>query len=309
MSIIRDVKRKAAGLCRKVMSPNSGNIKKPENKLEEGTECGKEAEPVSRITSGEDDFSNLANGNRFIGTPPILKNSVIHFLGKDNILYCEENVRLENCNLSFKGNHSVIYLSSSRHEYKVNVSLFHDSVCYVGKDNYFNGIMNIILSEQRHLFIGARGVFSFGIWIRNADPHLVYSAETMERLNPTQSIFIGEHVWIGQSAMILKGSQIGDGSIIGAMSLVAGKRIPPNTSWGGNPVKLLREGIFWDGSCVHTWTEEKTEKSQHYDDNRYVFKDDNMRIPYDEIDAGISEAGDAAKRLDYLLEVRNNFGC
>ena len=169
--------------------------------------------------------------------------------------------------------------------------------------------MNIILSEQRHLFIGARGVFSFGIWIRNADPHLVYSAETMERLNPTQSIFIGEHVWIGQSAMILKGSQIGDGSIIGAMSLVAGKRIPPNTSWGGNPVKLLREGIFWDGSCVHTWTEEKTEKSQHYDDNRYVFKDDNMRIPYDEIDAGISEAGDAAKRLDYLLEVRNNFGC
>lgn len=266
-------------------------------------------EPISRITSGTDNFLNLANGNRFMGTPPILKNSVIDFVGKDNILFCEENVRLENCNLSFKGNGSVIYLSSSRHEYKINVTLFHNSVCFVGKDNYFNGTLNAMLSEQRHLFIGARGVFSFGIWIRNADPHLVYNAETMERINPTRSIFIGEHVWLGQSAMILKGSQIGDGSIVGAMSLVAGKKIPPNTSWGGNPARLLKEGIFWDGSCVHTWTQEKTDKSRNYEDDKYIFKDSSMRLPYDEIDQKVSEAGDAGKRLNYLLEIKNNFGC
>ena len=305
--MIKAVKKKAVGLYRKVFSVDLENSKKQENRTKEESVCRQETKPISRFTSGTDNLANLTNGNRFMGTPPSLKNSVIDFIGKDNILFCEENVRLEDCNLSFKGNHSVVYLSSSRHGYKINVTLFHDSVCFIGKDNYFNGTMNMILSEQRHLFIGARGVFSFGIWIRNADPHLVYCVETKERLNPTRSIFIGEHVWIGQSAMILKGSKIGDGSIIGAMSLVAGKKIPPNTSWGGNPVKLLREGIFWEGSCVHTWTQEKTKKSQHYNDDKYSFKN-KAHVPYDEIDARISEAGDAAERLDYLLRIKSHFG-
>ena len=68
--------------------------------------------------------------------------------------------------------------------------------------------MNVILSEQKHLFIGNDCLLSFGIWVRNADPHLIYDVESHKRVNPTKSIYIGDHVWIGQSAMILKGRKV-----------------------------------------------------------------------------------------------------
>lgn len=268
----------------------------------------KPREPQKAGAAGnEEDFEHLADGNKLLGTKPVLKNSKINFKGRNNILFCEENVRLINSSLTFQGNDSVIYLSSNKHEYKLNVTVYHNSVFFAGKNNYFNGILNAVLSECRHVLIGAEGLFSFDIWIRNADPHLVYQCETKKRLNPTQSIFIGEHVWVGQSAMILKGSRIGAGSIIGAMSLVAGKEIPPNSSWGGNPVKLLKEGIFWEGSCVHSWTPEQTAKRQSYQDDKYIFADKSASVDYDEIDRKLSEAVNAKERLDYLQEVRKNF--
>lgn len=43
----------------------------------------------------------------------------------------------------------------------------------MGKDNFIKKRMTVILSEQRHVFIGDQGMFSVGIWIRNADPHLI----------------------------------------------------------------------------------------------------------------------------------------
>lgn len=272
-----------------------GGVSKPEDK---------KVNYISHISGDKDSLEHLANGNQFIGKRPVLKNSTIHFNGRNNILYCEDNVKLVNSNLSFQGDNSVIYLSSNRHEYKLNTVIYRNSVFFVGENTYFNGVLNASLSERRHILIGAGGLFSFDIWIRNADPHLVYGCETMRRTNPTQSVFIGQHVWVGQAAMILKGTQVGAGSIIGAMSLVAGKKIPPNTSWGGNPARLLKENLFWEGSCVHAWTQEMTEKSLSYADDKFIFTGKERSISYDEIDEGLSSAKNAKERLDYLLEVK-----
>ncbi len=268
----------------------------------------KHAEPKRLvITKSEDDFTDIINGNRLIGEKPLMKNSKIIFNGKNNILFCEDQVCLFNSTLTFQGDNSVIYLSKNRCDYKLNITIHHNSVFFSGKNNYFNGVLNAVLSEYHHVLIGSEALFSHGIWIRNADPHLVYSCETMERINPTQSIFIGPHVWVGQSAMILKGSRIGAGSIIGAMSLVTGKEIPPNTSWGGNPAKLLKSGIFWEGSCVHAWTEEKTEKARTYQDDEFIFIDKSAEFSYDEIDQKLTDAEDVNARLACLQEVKKYF--
>lgn len=83
-----------------------------------------------------------------------------------------------------------------------------------------------------------------GIWIRNADPHLIYDINTKKRINNTKSIFIGDHVWLGQSVIILKGTQIASGSIVGAMGLVSETMIPSNECWGGVSAKRIRGGVF-----------------------------------------------------------------
>ena len=48
----------------------------------------------------------------------------------------------------------------------------------MGSDNYLNGTLNVIVSEERHVLIGSGGLYSFGIFIRTADPHLVYDSTT-----------------------------------------------------------------------------------------------------------------------------------
>lgn len=125
----------------------------------------------------------------FMGEKPVLKNSVIENMGENNILFCEKNVVLVNSKIDFRGSDSLIYLSSSRCEYKLNIAIHNQQVCFWGRDNYINGIVNVILSEQKHIFIGSDNLFSLGIWMRNADPHLIYDSETKERVNSTQSIY------------------------------------------------------------------------------------------------------------------------
>ena len=149
------------------------------------------------------------NNNKILVKDPILLSSNISFKGKNNCLICEENVILENSSISFNGDNSIIYLSRNRNKYYFSISIYNNSVLYIDENNYMNGKLNMVLSEEKHILIGKNCLFSFGIWLRLADPHLIYDIETSERINFSKSIFIGDHVWLGQDAMILKGTQIG----------------------------------------------------------------------------------------------------
>ena len=190
--------------------------------------------------------------NAIIGNPVVAENSVkFKANSHGNILFCEDGTDLRGSTITFNGDNALVYLSKNRHQYKLSVSMNRDNTLYVGKDNYFNGKLNLILSERKHIVIGDDGLFSFGIWLRTADPHLIYDCETHERINPSKNILIGDHVWIGQGSLVLKGSTISSGSIIGANSTVSGKLIPSNQSWAGAPAKKIAENIFFDGACVH----------------------------------------------------------
>lgn len=162
--------------------------------------------------------------NTIIGNPVVAENSVkFKANSHGNILFCEDGTDLRGSTITFNGDNALVYLSKNRHQYKLSVSMNRDNTLYIGKDNYFNGKLNLILSERKHIVIGDDGLFSFGIWLRTADPHLIYDCETHERINPSKNILIGDHVWIGQGSLVLKGSTISSGSIIGANSTVSGK--------------------------------------------------------------------------------------
>jgi acetyltransferase-like isoleucine patch superfamily enzyme len=53
---------------------------------------------------------------------------------------------------------------------------------------------------------------------------------------------IGSNCFLGGRSLILPGVEIGDGSIVGAGSVVT-KTVPPGSLVGGNPARILREGI------------------------------------------------------------------
>ena len=214
--------------------------------------------------------------NVFIGNLPKMTNSKIIFNGKNNILFCDENVCLEDSILNFECNNSVIYLSSNKHKYKIKVDIRNNSVFYIGENCYFNNLANIYLSEEKNIIIGSNCLFSINIFMRTADPHLIYDINTHKRINLSKSIYVGDHVWIGQDTLILKGSTIGSGTIIGACSLVSNKKLNSNCIYAGNKLRLIKENIFWDGKCVHKWTDTTTEKYMFDSNDEFIYKNNKI---------------------------------
>ena len=137
--------------------------------------------------------------------------------------------------------------------------------------------------------------------MRIADPHLIYHTDSKKRINPTKSIYLGDHVWIGQSAMILKGTQIHSGSIIGALSVVSGKEIPSNTSWAGNPSRKIAENIFWTDKCVHSWIDNQTAENNVCKTDAYTYHYDPKEfIAFSQIDQKLTDASNSEERYAYL---------
>lgn len=236
-----------------------------------------------------------------------MKNSKVTFNGTNNILFCEPGVHLENCNLVFNASNSLIYLSTNHHIYRVSITVNNSCTCFIDRGCYFNDVVSIICSEEKNVIIGRNALLSFGMWVRTADPHLVYSADTLERINPSKSVYIGDQVWIGQGVMILKGSRIHSGSIIGAGSVLAGKKVPSNVSYAGNPAKQIAENIFWDEHVVHTWTARETKKNQHYAGEPFLFEQtDGETVPFGTIEKKLAKAHSASERLEYITQLADN---
>ena len=157
-------------------------------------------------------------------------------------------------------------------------------------------------------------MISTNVFIRNSDAHLIYSCDDGNRINPTKSVYIGDHVWIGQNVIILKDTQIDSGSILGAGSVIAGKKIPHNSIWAGNPSRQIKKGVFWDKTCVHDFTEEMTESSMNYNkfisenredchDDYWIYEyDENQVIEWDYIESAMSR-GTALEKCNFLIEL------
>ena len=128
------------------------------------------------------DISQIGGGNVVTGSPVFSEGAKIIFRGEGNVLLCEEGVTLSGV-IDFKGNDAVVYLARNKYAYSLNLTMWHETTCYMGEDNYFNGRLSAIVSERRSLIIGDNCLFSFGIWIRTADPHLIYDAKSMARIN------------------------------------------------------------------------------------------------------------------------------
>lgn len=243
----------------------------------------------------------IDNNNVIFGMFNDIENSTVKFLGKGNILFIESGVRLLNSNLTFKGNNSLVYLSSNNNSYVIKISINSDCTVFIGKDNYFNEGTLIVSSESRNVFIGDNCLFSLGTVIRNADAHLIYDMTSGERVNFTKSIYVGDHVWIGQNALLLKGVIVGSGSIIGAASVISNKVVNSNSIFAGVPAREIRKNIFWSGECVHSWTKEMTNKFSSRDRFFYYERDEDT-LSIEQFEDGLNSLINASERLDYVLD-------
>jgi acetyltransferase-like isoleucine patch superfamily enzyme len=116
-------------------------------------------------------------------------------------------------------------------------------VIRIGAGTTFNGV-GLSLHERGRIEIGADCMFSADIHMDASDMHPIYDRASGERLNPAQSIWIGDHVWLGHRVLVMKGARIGAGSIVGAGSMVAGE-LGENVLAVGAPARVVRTNVEW----------------------------------------------------------------
>ena len=243
------------------------------------------------------------NGNIIYGDISKQESSKITFNGTNNILFLASRCFLKKTNITFAGNNSVVFLGDNG-AVMLNITIHTDSICYVGNNNYFNpsGQRSLLLSERKHIIIGNSNLLSHSIWFRNADPHLIYDINTNTRINPTQSIYIGDHTWIGQEVAFLKKTFIASGAIVGAKSVVA-KIFFSNTANAGNPAKEIKTNIFWSRECVHNWDSNTTHQYNLMikDDFKYTYDKSQFLSPK-AIEEKLDSLKTANERLEFLYD-------
>ena len=98
--------------------------------------------------------------------------------------------------------------------------------------------------EGTAISFGEDCMLSANIAVRTGDSHSVLDMEG-RRVNLSKSISIGNHIWIGNTVIFFKGTKIGHNSVVTCGAVVTGKDFPPHCIIGGNPAKVIKDGIDW----------------------------------------------------------------
>lgn len=253
----------------------------------------------------EDQVGNLVN-NKIIGSFNLV-NSKINFVGTNNILVCDNNIKLVNAVLTFNGDNSLVYLRSDLGD-SFRLLIYNNSTLYVGRDVLFGVGVNVNVNENQNVIIGDDGIFSNQAKIYSSDYCTIYDSKTKSRKNFSKSIYIGDHVWMGRFAYISRGVKIGSGSIIGDNSFILPNfKVSSNSLVYGNPARIVDKEVFFTKDFVGSFRPDETLDSKYYKSDVFIFKFVNKEtLDMDSIDKILNDL-DVNSRVEFIkkLFVRN----
>lgn len=116
-----------------------------------------------------------------------------------------------------------------------------NAVLSIGEGGYTNCNTNFII--MHNMTIGDNCVISWDCQFLDEDFHKIYYSGKKELIN---SIVIGDNVWIGCGVKIYKGTNIPNGCVIASNSIVKGTFSVENSLIGGNPARIIKQGIIWE---------------------------------------------------------------
>ncbi len=258
------------------------------------------------------DIGDLKN-NQFICNKEIeFINSKIIFNGSGNVILINtdflkdgEKLKFSKTDITFFGNNNLLFINAGQANYTFSLNMYHNSVCHIGANNYFNPygeILRLRCSEEKNIFIGDDGMFSTGVEIVVSDSHLIFDCKSFNRLNYAKSVYIGDHVWLGRQVSVMKGAQIGSGAIVGAHSVVT-KKIPSNTSWAGIPAKQKGTDVFFVGYNAMPYQKNDIELHSTYQSDRWIFSYSDDTVEFNEVEADLNKLAGAMDKAEYLLNI------
>lgn len=195
------------------------------------------------------------HGNEIIyDGEPVEDKIDIRFRGSNNTLVVSSSAYVKELSVNFTGDNGRIEVGPTtrkRTGLRFDFRCGHQSLITVGEDVGCAGRVFVSAVEGVKVSIGYDVMFARGIEIRADDVHPIYDVRTSKRLNPSQPIVVGDHVWIAKDAVIMGGVTIGNGSVVGFRSILT-KSIPNNCIAAGAPARVVKRDIAWERPVVTT---------------------------------------------------------
>jgi acetyltransferase-like isoleucine patch superfamily enzyme len=195
------------------------------------------------------------HGNEIVYDGEPLEEKIdIRFRGSNNTLVVSSSAYIKDLSVNFTGDNGRIEVGPTtrkRTGLRFDFRCGHHGVITVGEDVGCAGRVFVSAVEGVTVSIGYDVMFARGIEIRADDAHPIYDVRTSKRLNPSQPIVVGDHVWIAKDAVIMGGVTIGNGSVVGFRSILT-KSIPNNCIAAGAPARVVKRNIAWERPVVTT---------------------------------------------------------
>ena len=158
---------------------------------------------------------------------------------------------LTNCHIAIHGSNNTVIIEGGVGARDLTIYCADDNCCVLVKqDTQIAGKTELAAMEGTKIEVGRDCLFSANITLRAGDSHSVIDAETGTRINKSKDIIIGDHVWVGNTVIITKGSVIGPHSVVATGAVITGKVFPGNSAVGGNPAKVVKEGVSWKAEKI-----------------------------------------------------------
>ncbi|MDP9982881.1 acetyltransferase-like isoleucine patch superfamily enzyme [Pseudarthrobacter oxydans] len=200
---------------------------------------------MTAILRGHDirDYSD-ANGNSIVGAPACSPGASIEFKGANCRVVFGTGSKFGGAIVFHRNNSSVSMGKWAWYRGRITLGL--ECAVSMGEKFYSGFDLQISTAEGAGVTFGDDVLIANQCRIRADDSHPIYDGVSGERINPSRSIAVGDHVWIGQEVFVMPGSTIGSGCVIGARSVVTRSRpVPPHTLALGSPATVHREKINW----------------------------------------------------------------
>lgn len=184
-------------------------------------------------------------GNRIEASCALMKRVNICISGSNNRVIIEDFSVLKGVSVYITGNNNTVTIGPWCHLNGTEVCMEKDgNTVSVGSHSKLMGKTHLAALEGTRIDIGRDCLFSSDIHFRTGDSHSVLDMHG-RRINPSEDIVLGDHVWVGTKVICLKGSVVPPHSIVGAGALVTKAFAEPNCVLAGNPAKVVKTGVDW----------------------------------------------------------------
>ena len=171
--------------------------------------------------------------------------------GSRGIVVLGSKLKFNNSTISFSVDSfgcSVVILNSP-YSQKLNIAVNKIQSSVFIDENFSSNGISISVFDGKGVFIGKDNMWAAQVDCKNTDAHTILDLSG-NVINPSEDIFIMDHVWIAHGVRILKGVILGANTVVGTGAIVTKKFINPNQILAGIPAKVVKKGINWDRRSV-----------------------------------------------------------